>query len=341
MEEKRLYELTISPKFENALPRPQEAEFSQLKDMLLTEGCRDALVVFHGTLIDGHSRYRICHECGIPFNIMEMEFDDEDAALLWIVENQLSRRNVSDFAKCELVLRLEPKLREELERVRREKISQYRSGMRQNEMVQKSAPSDGQDEMVQNSAPSKKARDQLAKMAGVSHDTLTKVKKLLESAPSETLEQLRSGSLNVNKAFISVFKPEEQRKHEEAVRRSKEMDREIASVMPGYGLAVPLPPREEGIRFRPPDSVLDIPPITVFGNMPADDPKYRGRAEMAYAKGEFQKNTDYYTDRAAEILQWMSSASINPENLEILREIVKNGYEKIMKLIGGYENEDQ
>ncbi len=178
-------------------------------------------------------------------------------------------------------------------------------------------------------------------MAGVSRDTLTKVKKLLESAPSETLEQLRSGSLNVNKAFISVFKPEEQRKHEEAVRRSKEMDKEIASVMPGYGLAVPLPPREEGISFRPPDSVLEIPPITVFGNMPADDPKYRGRAEMAYAKGEFQKNTDYYTDRAAEILQWMSSASINPENLEILREIVKNGYEKIMKLIGGYENEDQ
>lgn len=46
---------------------------------------------------------------------------------------------------------------------------------------------------------------------------------------------------------------------------------------------------------------------------------------MAYAKGEFEKNTDYYTKRAAEILQWMTAASINPENLETLRKIVKNG----------------
>ncbi len=65
------------------------------------------------------------------------------------------------------------------------------------------------------------------------------------------------------------------------------------------------------------------------------------RPPRAYAKGEFEKNTDYYTNRAAEILQWMTAGSINPENLETLRKIVKNGYEKIMKLIGGYENEKQ
>ena len=334
MEEKRLYELTISPKFEKALPPLQEAELSQLREKLLTEGCRDALVVFHGTLIDGHSRYRICHECGIPFNIMEMEFDDEDAALLWIVENQLSRRNVSDFAKCELVLPLEPKIRAEAKKRQiRKSVKPILAEQTESKFVKPILA--GQ------------TRDQLAQLAGLSHGTFDKAKRLIEQADEETKKQLRNGKITIHTAFTNLFNPkeqqkhEEQRKHEEAVRRSKEMDKEIASVMPGYGLAVPLPPRAEGVSFRPPDSVLEIPPITVFGNMPADDPKYRGRAEMAYAKGEFQKNTDYYTNRTAEILQWMSSASINRENLEILREIVKNGYEKIMKLIGGYENEDQ
>ncbi len=322
MEEKQLYELKISPRFENALPPLQEAELSQLREKLLTEGCRDALVVFHGTLIDGHSRYRICHECGIPFAITELKREDEEAAYLWVVENQLSRRNVSDFAKCELVVRLAPKLKEEAQK-----------RMLRGKKAEDPGPNLGQGKG--------RTSRQLAKIAGISHGSFEKAQKILEHADAETIAKLRSGDLSIHSAYTTLFKPEEQRKHEEAVRRSKEMDKEIASVMPGYGLAVPLPPREEGISFRPPDSVLEIPPIAVFGNMPADDPKYRGRAEMAYAKGEFQKNTDYYTDRAAEILQWMSSASINPENLEILREIVKNGYEKIMKLIGGYENEDQ
>ena len=326
--EKQLYELKISEKFEKALPRLQQPELINLRKSLLAEGCRDALVVFHGTLVDGYSRYRICHEYGIPFSITELDFPDEDAALLWVVENQLSRRNVSDFAKCELVLPLEAEIKAEAKKRQiRKSVKPILAGQAESESVKPILA--GQ------------TRDQLAELAGLSHGTFDKAKKLIEQADEATKEQLRNGDISIHTAYTALFKPDEQKKREGAVRRSRELDREIADVMPGYGLAVPLPPREEGVSFRPPDSVLDIPPIAVFGNMPADDPKYRGIAEMAYAKGEFEKNTDYYTKRAAEILQWMTAASINPENLETLRKIVKNGYEKIMTLIGGYANENQ
>ena len=53
---------------------------------------------------------------------------------------------------------------------------------------------------------------------------------------------------------------------------------------------------------------------------------------MVHAQSELQKSTDYYTQRAKDIRRGMSSASFKQENLTILREIISQGYEKIMSL---------
>ena len=42
-----------------------------------------------------------------------MDFDSEEKARLWIIRNQLSRRNLPDFVKCELVLPFEAELKAE------------------------------------------------------------------------------------------------------------------------------------------------------------------------------------------------------------------------------------
>ena len=34
---------------------------------LLAEGCRDALVLWGDVLVDGHNRYGICQQHGLPF----------------------------------------------------------------------------------------------------------------------------------------------------------------------------------------------------------------------------------------------------------------------------------
>ena len=40
-----------------------------------------------------------------------MEFEDEDAACVWIIINQFGRRNLALFARAELALKLEPLLK--------------------------------------------------------------------------------------------------------------------------------------------------------------------------------------------------------------------------------------
>lgn len=90
-------EISTLEQFARLLPKLTKDERNTLEESLRKEGCRDPIITWHGTIIDGHNRYSICKKHGIPFKIKEMdEFSDEDAVKMWIINNQLSRRNLTD-----------------------------------------------------------------------------------------------------------------------------------------------------------------------------------------------------------------------------------------------------
>jgi len=90
-------EISTSEQFEHLLPKLTKDERSALEESLQKEGCRDPIVTWRNTIIDGHNRYSICTKYDIPFKVKKMdEFSDEDAVKTWIVTNQLSRRNLTD-----------------------------------------------------------------------------------------------------------------------------------------------------------------------------------------------------------------------------------------------------
>lgn len=87
----------IDPEFQALCPPLSDDEFEQLEVNILSEGCRDALVVWHeeGLLLDGHNRYNICSKYNQPHNVKRLSLPDRAAAINWIVNNQLGRRNVT------------------------------------------------------------------------------------------------------------------------------------------------------------------------------------------------------------------------------------------------------
>lgn len=93
-------DIRIDPEFAALCPPLSPEEYSGLEESLLSEGCRDALVVWRetGLLLDGHNRKRICDEYGISYRTVELSLPDRDAALRWIIDNQLHRRNLSPDA---------------------------------------------------------------------------------------------------------------------------------------------------------------------------------------------------------------------------------------------------
>ena len=72
--------MIIDNEFRSLIPPLTDEEYEGLKASILAEGCRDALVLWGDTLIDGHNRYQICTEYGIPFKTVQHDFADRDEA---------------------------------------------------------------------------------------------------------------------------------------------------------------------------------------------------------------------------------------------------------------------
>ena len=81
-------------------------EHDALERSLLAEGCRDALVLWGDVLVDGHNRYGLCLKHGLPFNtVQNTRFKSIEDVHLWMIDQHLGRRSVSDFQRGVLALR--------------------------------------------------------------------------------------------------------------------------------------------------------------------------------------------------------------------------------------------
>jgi N6-adenosine-specific RNA methylase IME4 len=98
--------LKIDPEFRALIPPLKPVEREQLEANLVANGCRDPLVVWRGILIDGHNRHEICGRRGIPFHTVEVALESREHVLLWIEENQLGRRNLTDDQRAGIALRI-------------------------------------------------------------------------------------------------------------------------------------------------------------------------------------------------------------------------------------------
>lgn len=80
-------------------------EYAALERSILTEGCRDALVLWGDVLVDGHHRYGICQKHGLPFQtVQNTHFKTMEDVHLWMIDQHLGRRSISDYQRGVLAL---------------------------------------------------------------------------------------------------------------------------------------------------------------------------------------------------------------------------------------------
>lgn len=147
-------------------------------------------------LLDGHNRYEICTRLELPFDIKEMRFDDRSHAEEWIIRNQFGRRNLAPYVRIQLVQRLEQTI------AARAKASYECNVGRPKKSAQKSA-----------AIPGVETRVEIAKLAGVSHDTFTKGKKIAAAeqagkVDAETVAKLRTGEVSINRVVRDLKEQE-------------------------------------------------------------------------------------------------------------------------------------
>jgi hypothetical protein len=92
--------ITILKELRDFIIPLSDESLEQLQKNILAEGCREPLIVWERNdstlvLVDGHNRYKICEKHGLPYKIKKINFPDIDTAKLWMVDNQIGRRNLT------------------------------------------------------------------------------------------------------------------------------------------------------------------------------------------------------------------------------------------------------
>ena len=107
--------IKIDKKFQSIVQPLSDIEYTLLEQDILARGCLDPLKVWkgHNILLDGYHRYKICQENNLDFKVEEVNFPDRETAEAWIIQNQLARRNLNAFQRCEIAMKAEPFLRKE------------------------------------------------------------------------------------------------------------------------------------------------------------------------------------------------------------------------------------
>jgi DNA modification methylase len=195
--------MKILQELESLIPPLSNEEFKQLERNILEEGIREPLITWNGILIDGHNRYRIAKEHDINYETLEKEFENIFLVKVWMIYNQFGRRNLSNYWRSVLALEIENVF------IEKAKENLVLSGENFGKGLQISAKP-----IIEKID----TRQEIAKLANVSHDTIAKVKKIQANATPEVKEKLNTGTMSINEAYKEIKKEEnEQLKTQKAI----------------------------------------------------------------------------------------------------------------------------
>ncbi|MBQ1490553.1 MAG: hypothetical protein IIZ39_01225, partial [Blautia sp.] len=289
MVEKKVYDLKIDPEFEELVAKPSEAEQAVLCESLDKYGCMDELTVWHGFILDGHTRYRHCKEKGISFSYREMEFDSKEEAKLWILELSLGRRSLTKYQRTKLALRYEAVWKEEAEKRMKE----------------------GKDPVHHGAQGSEKGRtrDKIAAMAGVSHKYVDQVKRLEADADEETKAKLERDEISVNKAISAL-------KAKAVIAKEQEDAEEELSGEMEDALEAKDEPTDEREDEKPFDYGFDGKRHT--GNLLADIPE-----SFPEIFNEFELMMNTHLDNVRICCEHYTNGMHTPDNNKTLMKLIK------------------
>jgi hypothetical protein len=91
-----LPDLIVNERIKERIPQMNAEEYLLLEKSILSDGCRDAIIAWNNTIVDGHNRYDICKKHNVVFKVTDKQFTDIEECLDFVDANQLGRRNLTN-----------------------------------------------------------------------------------------------------------------------------------------------------------------------------------------------------------------------------------------------------
>lgn len=278
-------------------------EYAALERSLLADGCRDALVLWGEVLIDGHNRYEICRKHGIEFKTAQHPgLNSLEDVMLWMIDNQLGRRSVTDFQRGVLALRKRDIIsaRVKVEMDANLEARQSGDGSEAPEVASPGATEaeDTADTDADLATATIKTREDIARVAGISSNTISQIEKIRKTAAPELVEAVRIGTISINAAAAVALLPSEEQVI--AVAGGKKELRQAAKMV-----------REQKAASKPPKAEFapSAAPATSGSAPAAGDDAVQLRAEIARLQGQVASLQSENQALQAELAQLRNNAA--------------------------------
>jgi hypothetical protein len=191
-----------SPGFEFGIHDPQDP---YLRDYWSWKCLQDDLHEVSGThvLVDGHNRFEICKRNNIQFDTVFMQFENRNAAMLWMIDNQFGRRNLADIDRIALA---------------RKRESIFRPLAKENEKARKGKQAGSSSANLPNLPID--TRKESAKVAGVGERTYDDGKLILDAAENgeiepDVVEKVRRKETSIHRVAKDIKEKRQAKKRQE------------------------------------------------------------------------------------------------------------------------------
>ena len=183
-------------------------EHDALERSILAEGCRDALVLWGDVLVDGHNRYGICQKHGLPFQtVQNTRFQSMEDVHLWMIDQHLGRRSVSDFQRGVLALRK----REIVAERRARAAAAFVAGNADAETQPEESSATTHPAAASVAPPEDlSSREAIARAARLSSSQVVMIEKIQKQAAPELVAAVKSGTISLNAAAAVATLPAEE-----------------------------------------------------------------------------------------------------------------------------------
>jgi ParB-like chromosome segregation protein Spo0J len=192
---------SINQEYANLVTPLSAEEYESLKESMKRNGQLISIIRnSQGVILDGHHRYKICKELGIEPKLETKDFPDKLHAQMFVIESNLRRRHLNDFQRIKLALKSKLILQE---------IAQ------QNQKAGRKI-----DTSVKHLTQVGRVNEQIAKLAGVSHETVRKVHEIERDQQLELGQRLltpaligalESGDITINSAYETLKESKQER----------------------------------------------------------------------------------------------------------------------------------
>ena len=314
-------ELKIDPELRDLLPPLTDEEYKQLENIVENGFDKNfPIMEWHGYIVDGHNRYKICKDHNITdYVVGTLAYETKEEVMEWMLDIQLGRRNLSPIQRIAIA-----------EKYR----SIYEKQARENQSKAGKNYGVGNEKLLQNSSkailPNEKidVRAKLAETAGVSTDTYSKGKKILDSDNEEVKEKVLSGEMSINAGYNKI---------KETVKQKENINNETTTTPLTTQKEISKPIIENGVILLEEKTDDDKMMNDIARRMKsgqADLSKISNESELNNIKEIIENNID---SAISYVRSNINFDEFNNSDLQKLREIISEATNKMEKLMEDME----